>query len=57
MSKLAAATALLCLLSLSAPAVAFTPEQCKQHCAENCAGKGPYCQINCSTRCDRGGRH
>jgi hypothetical protein len=48
-----ASTALLYLLALLVPALAFDPAICKQHCAENCAGKGNMCTINCTNRCGR----
>lgn len=61
MSRLILAAAFACmtampLSTLSGRAFAFSPEKCKQHCAENCSGKGNFCRINCETRCDRGGR-
>lgn len=48
---------LLYLAALSVPTLSFDPNICKQHCADNCAGKGPMCPINCAHRCDIGGRH
>jgi hypothetical protein len=57
MIKLTALAALFCAMTFSVPAFAFSVEKCKQHCAENCSGKGNYCLGNCTTRCDRGGRH
>jgi len=65
MSGLKPCFIMLCLLVWSVPAVAqqdLTSERhkeaCKQHCAENCAGKGTFCSINCTARCDKyGGRH
>lgn len=61
-SKIILAAAIACmaamtLATLPSAAFAFSPEACKQHCAENCPGKGNSCLINCTTRCDRGGRH
>lgn len=52
-----ALAALLCLVALSGPALAFDPAICKQHCAENCSGKSSMCLSNCTHRCDNGGRH
>jgi hypothetical protein len=52
---------MLSLATLSVPALAQDRahvQACKQHCAENCTGKGNYCHINCEARCEKyGGRH
>jgi hypothetical protein len=56
MFKLIALAALFCLTTSSA--FAFDVARCNQHCAENCAGKGNMCSVNCTHRCDyQGGRH
>ncbi len=62
MSRLILAAAIagvtaMALATLPSAAFAFSPEACKQHCAENCPGKGNSCLIKCTTRCDRGGWH
>ena len=52
MNKLVSIAALVCFLTVSAPAFAIS-QACVDWCVQQCAGKFTSCQINCEHKSKR----
>jgi hypothetical protein len=49
MFKIVSVVAVLCLMTIAAPASAQTA--CQQRCITGCSGKGTMCMNTCESRC------